>query len=264
MIKKLLFGIGVIIFTSCGEPKITSFDEVFSHVLYEGEIYLDIDVSAEAIEAASDTGVMHDAKWFDVSEVKTNEDGFAVHDFIYNMEPLYREDLIDYLRMENRIHITAYEFDPTGDLRITYWNLCGGGYYSASFWIDEAYDRVWRINNREYDWDNHFSMMKWRYANEGVDDVRMRHIKNAIKETGYYKRTPGCPFISDDPNMPFPDYSNEVYRHIESLGKTITFWDGRTGKDLYKGIFLNHSTGTTHAFGVWVDRNGNITNVEVK
>ena len=70
--------------------------------------------------------------------------------------------------------------------------------------------------------------------------------------------------VTEEENQHFPDYSNMVYNHIESTGKTITFWNGRTGKNLYKGIFLNRSTGTTHAFGVWVDRNGNIIKVEVR
>ena len=74
----------------------------------------------------------------------------------------------------------------------------------------------------------------------------------------------GFHVVTEEENLYFPDWSGMVYNHIENLGKTITFWDGRTGKNLYKGIFLNHSTGTTHAFGVWVDRNGNIIKVEVK
>jgi hypothetical protein len=110
-------------------------------------------------------------------------------------------------------------------------------------------------NNELFDFSFSYSVAGYPFAfYESTEKKRYNPVFENLK--GFW-------VVTEEENLYFPDWSGMVYNHFENLGKTI-FLFNRNAKDYFTGTFMENSTGKRYAFGVRVNKSGDIIDVTVQ
>jgi hypothetical protein len=126
---------------------------------------------------------------------------------------------------------------------------------------DPAFQGQEKLDVQEVTNNSRRNRFKFYWANRS-EATRMMNIYGSYLDA-FFKNDLGFFAVTEEENPYFPDWSGMVSNHFENLGKTIILFN-RDAKDYFTGPFMENSTGKRYAFGVRVNKSGEIIDVTVQ